>query len=79
MFTYSTITDSVEETIRGFLHDVQYCHDENAWLKIEKAYGAYMTWRALVFGKVPSVVFSRDDERIEKMLRNCRFGKNHKG
>ena len=50
-----------------------YSDDVNAKLKIEKAYGAYLCWRALVVGQVDPIRFARDDSRIEERLRHSRI------
>ena len=74
IFTYTSLTQEFAELILQFLDDARRHDGLEARYRRERAYGAYMSWRALVRDGIDPTIFSEDDRRLEALLSQHAFG-----
>ncbi|PWF55592.1 hypothetical protein C7C56_001360 [Massilia glaciei] len=73
-FSYTSITQEFADQILQFMADAQRHNGLEARFRRERAYGAYMCWRALVRDEIDPAIFNDDDCRLEALLSLQSFG-----
>jgi hypothetical protein len=70
-YSYATITEHCAEQIAQFLAEAHRHSGREARYRLERAYGAYIGWRALVAEYADPAAFYADDRRLEALLKQA--------